>query len=90
MPFFIRINFFLVITFLIIFDIIFSQVARLLPEAHLDTETAGNLSYSLERARIEDVANFFRFVEAEIAAPVRDRIYLHITRNLSYSLERAH
>lgn len=32
----------------------------------LDTDTAGNLSYSLAKARIEDVSKFFEFVEREV------------------------
>lgn len=34
----------------------------------LDAETAGNLSYSLSRAKVDDVSRFFRFVETEMEA----------------------
>lgn len=50
------------------------RTQKLLPDIVLDTETAGNLSYSLPRAKIDDVSQFFRFVESELQSSEGEKL----------------
>jgi hypothetical protein len=41
-----------------------NQVGSFLPEAHLDAENSGQLSYSLPRVRVQQLTKFFKWLES--------------------------